>query len=193
MTIGTKRAFHLIAPYAAWMVMMLVLPESAWAYATRGVVSAALLFFSFRSLASSLGHAKGILVGVAAGVAVFAVWVAPEVVFKSAATASAASPYSPAVCGWPLTLAKLASSAFVIAVAEELFFRVWLIEFAGFWWMILLFAVEHGERWHVGAIAGIVYALIAKKYGVYASIASHVTTNFILGAWVIVFERWEFW
>ena len=59
--------------------------------------------------------------------------------------------------------------------------------------MILLFAVEHGERWHVGAVAGLIYVFLAKKYGVYAAIASHVTTNLVLGVWVIVFERWEFW
>ena len=34
---------------------------------------------------------------------------------------------------------------------------------------------------------------LGKKYGIYAAIASHVTTNLVLGVWVIVFERWEFW
>lgn len=196
MTGEAKRNFHLIAPYAAWMVLMLALPETAWAYAARGVVSAALLVFSFRAIAFRFGAAKGVFTGIAAGCAVFAVWIAPEIIFgvsTGEVKASAASPYSPEVCGWPLTLIKLASSAFVIAAAEELFFRVWLVEFAGFWWMILLFAVEHGERWHVGAVAGLIYAFLAKKYGIYAAIASHVTTNLVLGVWVIVFERWEFW
>jgi membrane protease YdiL (CAAX protease family) len=103
------------------------------------------------------------------------------------------SPYDPAVCTWALTIAKIAASAFVISIAEELFFRVWLVDFAGFWWMVALFAVEHGERWHVGALAGIAYGLIAKRFGIYSAIIAHATTILILGLWVVCCDRWEFW
>ena len=43
MTDGAKRSVALVAPYAAWMALMVALPATAWAYAVRGAVTAALL------------------------------------------------------------------------------------------------------------------------------------------------------
>ena len=120
-----------------------------------------------------------------AGIAVTAAAAAP--------LAAADSPYSPEVCGWALTIAKLAASAFVISAAEELFFRRWLVDFAGFWWMVALFAVEHGDRWAVGAVAGVVYGLVARRFGLSSAIAAHAVTNFALGLLVIFADHWEFW
>lgn len=187
-----------VAPYAAWMALMTALPTTAEMYAVRGGVTAALLllggaFGCFHPTArSAAAWARAAGVGALAGLAVFAIWVAPDLLFPSAA-ASAPSPYAPTVCGWPLTVAKLAASAFVIPVAEELFFRKWLVEFAGFWWMVILFAVEHGDRWHVGAVAGLVYGLLARRLGLFAAIVAHVVTNLVLGLYVIRCGQWQFW
>ena len=87
---------------------------------------------------------------------------------------------------------RLAGSAFVIAVAEELFFRKWLVDFAGFWWMVALFAVEH-DRWLVGAIAGVAYGLLARRRGLGAAVVAHVVTNLVLGLWVLHSGQWQFW
>ena len=87
---------------------------------------------------------------------------------------------------------RLLGSAFIIAVAEELFFRKWLIGFAGFWWMVALFAIEH-DRWLVGALAGIVYGLVALRRGLLSAITAHVTTNLVLGIWVLKTSQWQFW
>ena len=190
----------LVAPYAAWMIMMAVLPQTASLYALRGAVTAALLaFLAFRFGIGLRGLARrstplAVGAGVLAGLGVLAVWIAPETLFGAGrAVAAADSPYSPEVCGWPLTVAKLAASAFVIPVAEELLFRRWLLDFAGFWWMVVLFAVEHGERWHVGAAAGIVYGLLARRCGLWAAIIAHVVTNLGLGLIVVLCDRWQFW
>ena len=56
-----------------------------------------------------------------------------------------------------------------------------------------LFAVEHGERWHVGAVTGVVYGLVAKRFGLMSAIVAHVVTNLALGLFVICFDRWQFW
>ena len=195
-----RRDVWLVAPYAAWMVLMAALPATALCYAVRGVATAVLLAFSFaksgalRDDCRVAGPAAAWGAGLAAGLAVFAVWIAPEVLMgvgKSVETGS--SPYSPAVCGWPLTVAKLAASALVIPAAEELFFRKWLVDFAGFWWMVALFAVEHGNRWHVGAVAGIIYGVLAKRYGLKSAIIAHSVTNLVLGLYVVFFDRWTFW
>ena len=197
----SRRDLWLVAPYAAWMVLMAALPATALCYAVRGAATAILLVLSLAK--SGILKDDGVCTssavavwgaGIAAGVAVFAVWVAPEELLGAAGAVDAdASPYSPSVCGWPLTVAKLAASALVIPAAEELFFRKWLVDFAGFWWMVALFAVEHGERWHVGAVAGIVYGVLARRFGLESAIIAHSVTNLVLGLHVIFLNRWTYW
>ena len=87
---------------------------------------------------------------------------------------------------------RLIGSAFVISVAEELFFRKWLIGFAGFWGMVFLFAVEH-DRWLVGAIAGVIYGFLYLRRGLGAAIVAHAVTNLVLGLWVLKTGQWQFW
>ena len=191
-------SFWLIAPYAAWMAMMAFLPQTAFFYALRGVVTAVLLAVSAWRLGIGLLRnwlaVSPLAAGVGAGVFVLLVWIAPEMwLGVGTPVAAADSPYSPEVCGWTLTFAKLAASAFVIPAAEELFFRKWLVGFAGFWWMVVLFAVEHGERWHVGAITGVVYGLLAKRFGIWSAIVAHMVTNLGLGLLVVYGGRWQFW
>ena len=216
MTDGAKRSVALVAPYAAWMALMALLHATAWAYAVRGAVTAALLIAFLPTLlhpapnpvnpvnpvstASHESRTTNHVLSVLAGLLVFVVWIAPEMWLGSlpgipaAAPLSAAdSPYSPAVCGWTLTLAKLSASAFVISAAEELFFRRWLMDFAGFWCSTALFAVEHGDRWAVGAVAGVVYGLVARRFGFFAAIVAHAVTNLALGLLVVFADHWEFW
>ena len=163
-------------------------------------------------VASVKGLLPGLLPGLLVGLLVFAVWIAPESwlwpdavprCVSPAASPSPVSPYAPATCGWALTLAKLAASAFVISVAEELFFRKWLVEFAGFGWMLILFGVEH-MRWDLGVargsvfiaegiFAGLCYGLLARKYGIVSAIVAHAVTNFVLGLYVIGWDKWFYW
>lgn len=192
-----NRTLTLVAPYAAWMLLMQLLPQTAWAYAVRGLITAALLGFARGKIAW-----RSVAPGVLVGILVLIVWIAPEPWLFSTPTPTP-SPYSPAVCGWPLTLAKLAASAFVISAAEELFFRKWLVEFAGFTWMLVLFGVEH-MRFDLGYLrgsifiaegvfAGLCYGVLAKKYGLFAAIIAHATTNLLLGLYVIFFDKWFYW
>ena len=194
--------FWLIAPYALWMVMMTILPQTAFFYAVRGAATALLLAvaayrFGLKRVKDALfkpGALRSYGVGVLVGLVVLLVWIAPEMWFGVGQRVQAAdSPYSPEVCGLYLTIIKLAASAFVISIAEELFFRKWVVDFAGFWWMVVLFAVEHGDRWHVGAFTGIVYGLAARRYGLRAAIVAHIVTNFLLGVIVVGCGRWQFW
>ncbi len=197
---SVARGFCLIMPYAAWMAMMAILPQTAYFYALRGAVTALMLFavpraydLVFRGIVDKFSL-RVVGAGIFVGLAVLVVWIAPEMWFGVGQEVAASdSPYSPQVCGWALTIAKLAASALVIPIAEELFFRRWLVDFAGFWWMVALFAVEHGDRWHVGAVTGIVYGVIAKRFGLASSIVAHVVTNLGLGLIVILDDRWQFW
>lgn len=202
-----KRTSVLIAPYAAWMVLMTLLPRSAWSYALQGLVTTALLVYVFASLRKAgfrmprVGG-SGFLVGSLVGLLVLAVWIAPEPWLWPTAVQEA-SPYAPQTCGWPLTLVKLAASAFVISAAEELFFRKWLVDFAGFGWMLVLFGVEH-MRWDLGVVrgsvfiaegvfAGLCYGLLAKRFGIVSAIVAHAVTNLLLGVYVIACDKWFYW
>lgn len=196
-----KRSFELIAPYAAWMVLMTALPSTAWAYAVRTVVTAALLGYSLRAHVSCLSSSvffdwRRLTLGLAVGLAVFVIWILPEQFdwawYRKLFILGEGGTKAVAESGAALIAMRLAGSAFVISVAEELFFRKWLIGFAGFWGMVFLFAIEH-DRWFVGAIAGVIYGLLYLRKGLWSAVVAHATTNLVLGLWVLKTGQWQFW
>ena len=195
-------AFWLIAPYAVWMALMTMLPATAWAYAVRTVVVAGLLVASCVRLRAGFPvrpfrcSPLRLLCCSLVGAFVFLVWVLPEqfgwewyrrwcIVGDGGAGAFAGA-------GAAMVAVRLVGSAFVISAAEELFFRKWLMGFAGFGWTVALFAVEH-DRWLVGAVAGVVYGIVFLRHGLLASIVSHAATNLLLGVWVVWSGQWRFW
>ena len=203
-----RRDIWLIAPFAAWMVLMALLPATVGGYAVRTAVVAALLVAGWwkrgcwsSSLRSGEGADSpfsigGIALGVMAGLAVFVIWIAPEQFdwawYRKWCIIGEGGTQAVAEASAAMVAVRLIGSAFVISVAEELFFRKWLIGFAGFWWMVGLFAVEH-DRWLVAAICGIVYGALYMKRGLAAAIAAHATTNLVLGLWVLHTGQWQFW
>ena len=195
------KSFWLIAPYAAWMVLMAALPATVGGYAVRTAVTAAILAAGASKVSSPLTSfvsrlKSSLLPGLLVGLAVFAIWIGPEqfdwVWYGKWCIIGEGGTRAVAEAGAAMIAVRLIGSAFVISVAEELFFRKWLIGFAGFWWMIALFAIEH-DRWLVGAIAGVAYGLLYLRKGLLAAIVAHATTNLVLGLWVIRSGQWQFW
>ena len=204
-----------VLPFATWMGLMTVLPSSALSYAIRSAVTmaagVACIVAWLRISPAAQGQSAGmggIAAGIAAGAAVCALWIAiPAWPFPEPAAPSP-SPYDPAVCGWPLTIAKLAGSAFVIAPAEEAFFRSFLyrriiardfssvpmsrFDASAFFWTVLLFTLEH-DRPVAAAVAGAAYGLLAIRFGIASAVAAHATTNLLLGLHVIFHNAWRFW
>ena len=193
-----KRTFWLVAPYAAWMVLMAALPSTAAGYAVRTAATAALLAPTlWRWVAGGCrGAWRALAWGVPVGLLVFVVWTLPEQFdwswYRRFCIVGEGGTQAIAETGAALLAVRLFGSAFVISVAEELFFRRWLVGFAGFWWMVGLFAVEH-DRWLVGAAAGIVYGLLYLRRGLGAATVAHATTNLALGVWVLATGQWQFW
>ncbi len=121
----------------------------------------------------------------------------------------ATHPSAPEICGWTLTLIRLTGSTLVIAAAEEYFWRGFLYR-----WMInrsflsvperpihlgmflltaVLFGMEH-DRWLVGILAGLAYgALYLRTRDLTAAVIAHMTTNFLLGLYVLAFAAYQFW
>ena len=206
-----------IAPYLSWMILMLLLPGTAWAYAIRASVAAVFLAFFFAwGQRLQRPSVKASTLGIIAGLFVLFLWVWPEqfalyrkfFILGEQATGVEASPYDPATCGWALTITKLVGSAFIIAPAEELFFRSFLYRWiqggasdeasasrfdaSAFLWTVALFALEH-DRWLAGAMAGAIYGILAIRTGLASAIIAHATTNLALGAYVIIQGKWAFW
>lgn len=191
----------LIAPYALWMLLMAVFPSSPQFYAVRTAAVAVVLAIALWRVRAAgavrfrIGLAEA-ATGVAAGLLVFAVWILPEqfdwAFYRRFCIVGDGETSSASGAGPALLALRLVGSAFVISVAEELFFRRWLLGFAGFWWTVALFAVEH-DRWLVGAFAGIVYGLLATRRGLGSAIVAHVATNLALGIWVLASGQMRFW
>ena len=193
-----KKSFWMIAPYAAWMVLMAVLPATVGGYAVRTVIVAGMLVVGWLASACPRGRGRygDLALGFLAGLAVFAIWIGPEQFdwewYRKWCIVGEGGTQAVAEAGAAMIAVRLIGSAFVISAAEELFFRKWLIGFAGFWWMVALFAIEH-DRWLVGAIAGVAYGFLYLRRGLLAAIVAHATTNFVLGLWVIRTGQWQFW
>ena len=69
--------------------------------------------------------------------------------------------------------------------------------------ILRIVGVEH-MRWDLGAgrgcvfiaegvFAGLAYGLLAKRFGILSAIVAHAATNFILGIYVIVWDKWFYW
>ena len=201
MTYRAKKNFVSILPYAVWMVMMLLLPSTPECYAARTLVTLIILLPCLFYLEHHHGviHRNStfkpeLVWGVLVGLLVLAIWVWPEqfdwyrkwCIYGDGGTAAVDE------SEMLFKIVRLLGSAFVISIAEELFFRRWLMRFAGFWLMVALFAVEH-DRWLVGAIAGMLYGWLALRKGLLSAMIAHVTTNLTLGLYVLETGNWQFW
>jgi CAAX prenyl protease-like protein len=156
----------------------------------------------------------------ALGMAVFAIWIAPDLAFPGyrghwlfsnallgdvQAGLSAAERSDAAV----LALRGL-RAAVIVPIAEELFWRGWLMRWlihpkftevplgtyaaSSFWLVAALFASEHGPYWDVGLAAGVLYnwwMLRTKSLG--DLILAHAVTNAALSVYVVAAGKWEYW
>lgn len=150
------------------------------------------------------------LLALLAGWVVFLLWVAPYPGWLGGhvTLSAAAMPMQTAtdifwlICRW-------SGSALVVPVIEELFWRSYLMRrIDGTDFMAVspahvtayaialssvLFAVEH-QLWFAGLLAGLVYAWLYRQFQVlWVSILAHVTTNAMLGIWVVYGGHWQYW
>jgi CAAX prenyl protease-like protein len=157
---------------------------------------------------------------VAAGIVVFVIWVGPEYLwpgyhghwlFQNAVTGAGPSTLPAAAFHNPVFLIfRAAGSALVVPVAEELFWRGWLMrrfiapDFSrvplgaftagSFAATALLFASEHGPYWDVGLAAGLLYnAWMVRTRSLADCILAHAVTNACLAAYVLARGDWQYW
>ena len=216
-----------VVPFVAWIFLMHMLGDpSGWTYAIRTAICVALLVGLRPWRWYPAFEMKYLPVAVIVGIAVFVVWVFPEspwmpeplrnfymkyfmLPFLKMPEPLKEFVYAPEVCGWPLSLARLAGSAFVIAIIEEFFWRGFLYR-----WMLgrfflevdhgkmsmgiflavcLVFGLEHA-RWLAGIVAGLAYGLLyVKTRNIWTPVIAHVITNMLLGQYVLITGSYAFW
>jgi CAAX prenyl protease-like protein len=154
------------------------------------------------------------------GLAVFAAWVAPDLLFpgyrshwlfQNAVTGTLQSSLTESARGDGLVLALRALRAVVLVpVIEELFWRAWLMRWlinpdfrkvalgtfsiASFAVTAFLFGSEHGPYWEVGVVAGVAYNWwMVRTHSLGDCILAHAVTNACLSVFVLVTGKWEYW
>jgi uncharacterized protein len=195
---------------------VLPLPDLADQILRVTVMSAVLWFIARPVIDLRVRHLWATL---AIGALVFVVWIAPDVLFKgyrhfwlfeNAVTGKASTSFSSTDLSWPVLTLRMIRAVVIVPIVEELFWRAWLMRWIidvdfqkiplgkytaqSFWIVAALFASEHGPYWDVGLAAGLVYnwwMVRARSLG--DLILTHAVTNFILGAYVIAFGKWEYW
>ncbi len=188
--------------------------DARWLYGVRSIIVAGLLWFfwsRFEELAVRRPDRRQCFLGVAVGLVVLAIWLTLDTGFF--VLGQSGSGFDPrtgeGLLDWPLALMRLAGSALVVPVMEELFWRSlimrWLVnaDFAAvdparvgisaLLFSSLAFGFEHSQ-WAAGIIAGLAYGwLYQRSRNLWLPILAHAVTNAGLGVWVLVTGAWYFW
>jgi CAAX prenyl protease-like protein len=211
-----------VAPFAVYVACMAAqqwLPGSpfGWLILRSLLVLAALVLLSRRCLRLRPGRpAWSALVGVG----VFIVWVAPDLLwpgyrahwlFQNSLTgATGAALPADLRASSAYLLLRIASSALLVPVLEELFWRGWMMRWlirsnfvsvplgtytaASFWITALLFAAEHANYWDVGLAAGVAYNWwMLRSRNLADLMLAHAVTNGCLAAYVVLYGQWQYW
>lgn len=215
-------------PFAVFVAFILVadliqvipgLPEfdPRWLYPLKVLLVTALLALLWRrleELRTLPADGKWLwLWAPAVGLAVFALWVNLDFGWLNLADPDAPG-YDPrntetGELQLPLALMRLAGSALLVPIIEELFWRSFLMR-----WITqsdflalapaavtvkailvssLVFGLEH-TLWFAGILAGLAYGWLYRASGsLWPSIFAHGVTNGALGLWVLGTANWQYW
>jgi membrane protease YdiL (CAAX protease family) len=195
---GASDSAPYVVPFAAFFVLLIAAPYLAflgiWEYPLRVAVLLAILFVFSRDVIDLRVRSWG--ASVALGVAVFALWVAPDMLipgyrshwlFQNAVTGGLASSVASEHRAELMVLVfRTVRAVILVPIIEELFWRAWITA--------VLFASEHGPYWDVGLITGFLYNWwMIRTRSLGDCFLTHAVTNACLCVYVIVTKRWEYW
>jgi CAAX prenyl protease-like protein len=211
-----------IAPFAVFVALLslnrvLPLPDLVIQILQIAIPSAVILLFSRNVVDFRL---RNIWASIAIGIAVFAIWIAPDLMFpgyrhswlfQNALLGTMQKSLSESARASTTILAlRTVRAALLVPIVEELFWRAWLMRWlispnfekvpmgayqaASFWLCAVLFASEHGAYWDVGLAAGVIYNWwMVRTRSLGDLILTHAVTNACLSAYVIAAGKWEYW
>jgi len=110
---------------------------------------------------------------------------------------------------WAFIAIRVAGIALLVPVAEELFWRGWLMRWvishqwekvpvgrftlASFLWVTVLFTMAHPEWLAAFVWCALINLLLYWKKDLWNCIVAHGISNLCLAVYVMVFEAWELW
>jgi CAAX prenyl protease-like protein len=209
----------LLAVELSWSTLQPIIPglesvDKRWLYAIKsGLAALALIWLwpHYDELKKLPGRPLDWLAALATGIIIFVLWI--NLTQSWALIGELGKGFDPrqqdGQTDWLLAGIRLAGSALVVPVIEELFWRSFIMRWIdkpdflslepqrvstkGLLISSALFAVEH-TQWLAGFIAGLAYGWLYKKTGkLWLSIVAHAITNGILGIWVLNTGSWQFW
>lgn len=212
-------AFPFVAPFALFMALLAL--EGPFGrvpvYPIKALAVLALIAWIWRRLPAFRLKAPFASVGV--GVAVFVLWVGLDPFLPWFENGRLTHPprtggVDPASIGVPIlsfawVVARLLGGAVVVPIAEELFWRGWLMRWIideqftkhpiGAWQpkafalTTVAFALVHPQIF-VALIAGAAYGWwVVRTKNLWDVVLAHATTNLILYAWVLFTGQWYWW
>jgi CAAX prenyl protease-like protein len=217
-----RAAWARILPFATYLVCMVArdllqrfgvdAADLRWLYAFQvGAVALLLAWFwkDYTELPARLPGPRAVLLAIAAGVVVLALWLNLNAPWMVLGDAPGFDPRNDGAIDWALVLVRMAGAALVVPVMEELFWRSFLmrwisasdfetvdpsqIRLKSFLFTVVLFGIEH-NLWLAGVVAGAAYsALYMRHRTLWSPILAHAVTNGLLGIWVLVTGNWSYW
>lgn len=196
-------------------------PGQYWLYLAKVLVGGALLWYARPALPELRWNFS--LSAIGTGVAVFALWIGLDPLLESLGLRGSypklnlgGAPWNPPAtfgdgspAAWGFIAVRLAGSALLVPMLEEIFFRSFLYRYLekpdflsippgrflprAFLIAGLIFGLEHRE-WLAGLLAGFAYqGLVCRTGRLGDAIAAHAITNLLLGVWVVTRSQWHFW
>jgi CAAX prenyl protease-like protein len=216
-------AIPYVLPFAVFLALLAASDYlhqwfGAWEFPLRVAFLSAILWIFSRDVIDF--RVTRWLATIAVGTAVFAIWVAPDVLipgyrhhwlFENSLTGSLRSSIPEDLRDNLLVLVlRMVRATLIVPIVEELFWRAWLLRWlispkfeeiplgtytaSSMWISALLFASEHGPYWEVGLLAGLIYNFwMVKTKSLGDCILAHAVTNGVLSVFVILSGRWEYW
>lgn len=189
--------------------------DPRWVYGITVLLVGGLLVYFRREYgelsAQNLPTPKEVLLAIVVGVVVFGLWInldAPALRLGDA-SASFKPVDAQGALDWPLIVVRIIGAALLVPVMEELFWRSFLMRWIDrpqFETVVpqqvtlkaialstFVFMLAH-TLWLAAIIAGLAYAFLFVRTGkLWVPVIAHAVTNGVLGVWVVMTGRWEFW
>ncbi len=203
-----------LAPFLCILVVgMLATAVSAgfeWLYPLRFVAVLGVLWI-YRAKYAEMNWKCGWF-GLAMGVLVFVLWTGCDFLLTKSPNDAMPKALAIASLGSRTTWIALRALAAVVTVpiAEELAFRGFAIRrfiasdidtipatsytWFGLFISSVAFGMMHGNMWFAGILAGALYAWAYVRQGrIGEAVLAHATTNALLAAYVLTFQKWHLW
>jgi len=217
-----RAAWVRILPFAAYLSFFLIgdvlgrigvdAASLRWLYAAKAATVAVLLGMFWRDyteLKVGLPSARVVATAIAAGVAVFFLWINLHAGWMAIGESAGFDPRTDGAIDWPLVVIRIAGAALVVPVMEELFWRSFVMRWIdkpdflrldpaqaglrGFVISVVLFGFEH-NLWLAGIVAGVAYSVLFMRHRtIWSPILAHAVTNGMLGVWVVMTGEWTYW